>query len=190
MDPTRTSLLMRVKDPHNAAAWGEFHELYAPLLYAYARARGINHADAEEIRAACFETLVRQLPTFEYERSRGGFKSWLRTLVQRRVADFHRARREPSADNSLLDQVADQSPPPDEQWERAWRQRHLQYCMEKAATAVSQDAYSAFRMLVDERKTVPEVCQHLGWSANQVYKAKSRVLTAIRAELALLDPEL
>ena len=46
MTTTRTSLLMRIKDRRHEEAWGEFHELYAPLLHRCARGRGRAREDA------------------------------------------------------------------------------------------------------------------------------------------------
>ena len=39
---TRTSLLERVKDPHARESWREFFGIYQPLLYRYARTRGLD----------------------------------------------------------------------------------------------------------------------------------------------------
>ncbi len=189
MDETRASLLLRVKDPRDAVAWGEFHNLYAPLLYAYARGRGLNHEDAEDVRSTCYEALVKQLPGFEYDKTKGGFKAWLRTLVQRRVVDLLRQRREAHADSHELAAVADPTPGPDDLWEQSWRQQHLRFCVDKVRTQVPEQTYAVFRMLVDDDKTVPDVCQSLGLNSNQVYKAKARMLTLIRAEMAILDPD-
>lgn len=189
MDPTRTSLLLRVKDPRDQVAWGEFHELYAPLLYAYARARGLSHDDAEDVRATCYETLVKQLPDFEYDKAKGGFKAWLRMLVQRRVVDLWRRQRQEQAGSHELGELADPTPAPDELWEQSWRSQHLQFCLERARALVPQQSYAVFRLLVDEDCAVAEVCQRLGLNANQVYKAKARVLACIREEMSLLDPD-
>lgn len=189
MNPTRTSLLLRVKDPRDDAAWREFHELYAPLLYAYARARGLNHDDAEDVRSTCLEALVRQLPTFQYEKARGGFKAWLRTMVQRRVVDLLRRRHDRPAESQDLEQIADRDPPPDDLWEKSWRQRHLAYCVERVRLQVPDATYRAFRMLLDENLPVPDICSKLQITANQVYKAKARVLELVRQEMALLDPD-
>lgn len=189
MDPTRASLLLRVKNPHDAEAWREFHDLYAPLLYTYARARGLGHEDAEDIRSTCYEALVRQLPGFEYDKARGGFKAWLRTLVQRRVVDLLRRRTEAQADSEELAGLPDPTPAADELWEQSWRRRHLQFCVDRVRNLVSEQTHAVFRMLVDEDRDVPDVCQRLGITANQVYKAKARVLALIREQMALLDPD-
>lgn len=189
MDATRASLLIRVKDPHDADAWREFHDLYAPLLYAYAKARGLGHEDAEDVRSTCYEALVRQLPSFEYDKARGGFKAWLRTLVQRRVIDLLRQRTEAHADSQELAGVPDPTPAADELWEQSWRRRHLQVCVDRVRALVPEPTHAVFRLLVDEDRSVPEVCRSLGLNANQVYKAKARVLALIREQMALLDPE-
>ena len=72
MATTRASLLLRLKDPTDAEAWSEFHKLYAPLLYRYARRRGLSRDDAEEIRDQCLEVVTRKMPTFEYDKEKGG----------------------------------------------------------------------------------------------------------------------
>jgi hypothetical protein len=41
MDRTRSTLLMRVRDPADGRAWGEFVRLYEPLLTAYVRRKGL-----------------------------------------------------------------------------------------------------------------------------------------------------
>lgn len=180
MDTTRASLLIRIKDPRNTQAWAEFHDLYAPLLYRYARARGLCHQDAEDVRSKCYEAIVRQIPHFDYDKQKGGFKAWLRTLVNRRVIDFLRKRREVLADTDELASLASDEAAVDQLWEEHWKQQHLRYCVQQAGLHVSAQSFEAFRLLVEEHRSVPEVCQHLNINANQVYKARARVLAAVR----------
>ena len=46
---TRASLLVRLRDPGDNAAWGEFIDLYVPLVYGYARKQGLQDADAADL---------------------------------------------------------------------------------------------------------------------------------------------
>ena len=46
---TRASLLVRLRDPQDGTAWAEFVDLYAPLVYAYARKQGLQDADAADL---------------------------------------------------------------------------------------------------------------------------------------------
>ena len=61
---TRPSLLVRLRDPPDEQAWGEFVEIYEPLVYRLARRRGFQDADARELvqdvlgyRGICDRTL-------------------------------------------------------------------------------------------------------------------------------------
>lgn len=188
-DQTRPSLLLRVRDSTDQEAWTEFYELYAPLLYRYARAQGLNHADAEEIRSQCCESLVKQIPTFEYDRQKGGFKGWLRTMVSRRVIDRLRRNREKQLESADLRRLPCEEAPIDEIWERQWREQHLRFCVQALRSEVSDDTWEAFRLLVDEGMSVPDVCEQLGASANQVYKARARMLALVRKKLQYLEPD-
>ena len=183
MTTTRASLLIRIKDPRDTAAWAQFYDLYAPLLYKYARARGLSREDAEDIRATCYETIVAKIKEFQYDKAKGGFKAWLRTLVSRRVIDLLRKRREKHADSGQLRELADESPGPDELWEVQWKNHHLKYCVEQVRGSVPSLQFEAFEMLVLKCRTVEEVSEELGLNANQVYKAKSRVLRKVRAKI-------
>lgn len=187
---TRASLLIRVRDPRDAEAWAEFHELYAPLIYAFARARGLTHDDAEEVRSTCYEVLTRQLPHFEYDRAKGGFKAWLKTIVGRRVVDLLRRRREEIAPSHALREEPARSPDLDELWEVHWRRQHLRHCVEQLSTEVPANQYEAFRLLVHEGQSVATVAQTLDLNANQVYKAKSRMLQLVRERMTRLEREL
>ncbi len=46
VEATRASLLARIRDFRDELAWGEFAQLYTPLIYRFARRSGLQHADA------------------------------------------------------------------------------------------------------------------------------------------------
>ena len=46
---TRLSLLAKLNDPASEEAWAEFASIYQPLVYRVARAKGLQHADAEDM---------------------------------------------------------------------------------------------------------------------------------------------
>lgn len=185
---TRPSLLVRVRDQADAKAWDEFYELYAPLLYKFARAQGLPHADAEDVRSQCCESLVKQLPTFEYDRQKGGFKAWLKTMVSRRVIDRLRKRREHQLDSADLRAIPAEQQAADELWEQQWRQQHLRYCVQSLKGTVTESTWQTFQLLITDGLEVSDVCDQLGISANQVYKARKRMLELIREKMAYLDP--
>jgi RNA polymerase sigma-70 factor (ECF subfamily) len=188
VDTTRPSLLIRLKDPRDTAAWAEFEQLYAPLLYRYARARGLSHDDAEDVRASCYESIVRQIRSFDYDKQRGSFKAWLRTLVNRRVVDLLRKRRDEQAGSQQLAELPDREPQPDELWEQHWKEQHLAFCLEQVRHSVTAQTYEAFQLLMQDL-SVEDVCTRLGLVPRQVYRAKSRVLQLVRESMATMYAE-
>ncbi len=186
MTTTRKTLLGRVRDHDDSAAWSEFHAIYAPLLYRYARGRGLAESDAEEIRDQVLEVVVRRMPEFEYDRKRGRFKAWLYRIASGRIVDAHRRRRELRADSGELREIADPAPRPDEVWEREWRAGHLRAAIECARRRAGGRDAEIFDLLLQERP-VSEVCALVGVNANQVYKAKARVLRAVRDAMLRFD---
>ena len=146
-------------------------------------------AQTEDVQATCYEQIVRQIRHFDYDKQRGGFKAWLRTLVARRVIDLLRKHREPIADSHDLEAAPDPEPAPDELWEQHWKQQHLRYCVELVRQHVSAQTFQAFQMLMQDGASVSEVCDVLGMNANQVYKAKARVLELVRERMAAIYSE-
>ncbi len=185
-EPTRPSLLIRVKNPQDQEAWAEFYEIYAPLLYRFARSRGLNHADAEDVKSQCCEALVRQIPTFDYERHQGGFKAWLYVMVKRRVIDRLRRRTEHQLDSAELRQLP--AAETQDVWDLQWREHHLRYCVNSLRPTVRAETWAVFSLLIEEQLTVGEVATRLGITTNQVYKTRRRMLELIRRRIRELDP--
>ena len=189
MTTTRSTLLKRIKDRSDVEAWQEFHKLYAPFMYRYARGRGLSRQDAEEVRDQCLEIVARKIASFDYVKARGGFKNWLRRIVTRRVIDLIRKRREKTAGTDQLRALRASELQPDEVWEQEWKREHLKYCVNRVRNLVSEQSFRAFRLLVFEGYTVADVCSRLSLNANQVYKAKSRVLQHVREMLTEVGVE-
>lgn len=186
---TSRTLLHRLRNPADAEAWNSFFEIYAPLLESYARARGLSSSDAEEVRDECLALVTRRMPAFDYDCSRGGFQAWLYTLAHGKIVDHLRRRREPQPDTRDLGTLPDPSPGPDEIWERTWRREHLRFALSEARRRTPPRSFRVFELLLLEGLTVPEVCDRAGLNANQVYKAKSRVLACVREVMSRLGAD-
>src|SRR3954469_2676729 len=83
---THPSLLERLRDAGDAAAWREFDRRYGELIVRYARARGLQQADAEDVRQAVLLSLSRSMPRFEYSPARGRFRHYLGRVVRNAVS--------------------------------------------------------------------------------------------------------
>src|SRR5205823_3075416 len=119
---TSSSLLQRLRQPSDAAAWSRFVELYSPLLFSWARRLGLQESDAADLIQDVFATLVNKLPAFAYDRSKS-FRAWLRTVAlnQYRV---NLRRRAGNPARAAIDPDALAAPESEAVWEDEYR-RHV-----------------------------------------------------------------
>ena len=71
---TRASLVMRIADAGDAAAWEEFVRIYQPAIYRMARREGLQHADAEELAQEAMLAVARAVGRWEPDSERGAFE--------------------------------------------------------------------------------------------------------------------
>ena len=84
---TRPSLLLRLKDGRDGAAWREFHDIYARLILGYVRRVGSGPDEAEDLVQEVCIKVFRQIHRFDYSPARGRFCGWLRTIACNTVID-------------------------------------------------------------------------------------------------------
>ena len=89
--PTQPSLLVRLKDAHDREAWERFVDLYAPLVYAFVRKRGLQDADAADLTQDVLRQVAAAAKSLIYDPRRGSFRGWLFTVVRNRLTDHWRA---------------------------------------------------------------------------------------------------
>src|SRR5436190_9175974 len=107
MPDTSAGLLARLRDPDHGLAWDEFVDLYSPLLFYWARRIPLQDADAADLVQEVFAILVRELPAFEYDRSRS-FRGWLRTITLNKWREITRRKSDALArtNDSRIDDIA------------------------------------------------------------------------------------
>jgi len=154
--------------------------LYRPMLVRFARARSVTEQDAEDIAQQCLESISKHIRSFEYDRQRGGFKRWLHTLVNNRVRNLLRQRRERVAESADFKRPQERERPPEEIWEQLWLQEHVRYCLAKIRERVEDRTFRAFEFRTLREWPVDRVCQVLDMTPEQVHVAKSRVTRHLR----------
>jgi RNA polymerase sigma-70 factor (ECF subfamily) len=85
---TRPSLVLRVRDASDDAAWAQFVEIYTPLIYGYCRSRGLQDSDAADVAQEAMRMVAKAIGKFDYDPQRGKFWNWLLTIVRNRLHNF------------------------------------------------------------------------------------------------------
>jgi RNA polymerase sigma-70 factor (ECF subfamily) len=187
MNETRQSLLIRAQTGETAA-WKDLTDLYRPLILAWLNCQGVPAGDLEDLSQEVLLSVVQHLPGFQHTGHRGAFRTWLRTIVCRRTADYWRAldaatqAQGGSGVTAALQQLAD----PDSDLNRQWDEEHDRYVvhclLDRVQEAFEPVTLQAFRRLALDGVSGAEAAQELGLSVAAVYMAKSRVLARMRQE--------
>jgi RNA polymerase sigma-70 factor (ECF subfamily) len=191
MPTTRASLLVRLRDPHDRDAWGHFVEVYGPLIFGYARRRGLQDADAADVTQEVLQQLSHVIPEFAYDRGRGTFRGWLFTIVHHRVFDFaaRSRKQEHGSGDTGIQQRLEQRPGPEQEaeWNAEWQRRLFHCAAEWVRPSFEEKTWLAFwRTAVDGAKA-PDVANELSLSVGAVYIARSRVLAKIKERVQELE---
>lgn len=184
MVETRTSLLMRVRDPANAEGWSEFVSLYEPLLLSYVRHRGMAEHDARDVVQEVFATLVRSLPNFQLDHSRGRFRTWLWRVMHNAMVDWSRRRHcrtaaEDEARKETPLAVDPEEPEEEAEWLAAHRRRILQYVLEQIRGKSNATTWKCFDLHILQGRSSADVAAELGQTSNSVYVNASRILAKV-----------
>lgn len=177
---TRASLLIKIRDSGDDNAWQEFDRIYRPMLRRFALARGLGNADADDVTQQCMAAIHKHIATFQYDPTKGRFKSWLRTLANNRIRNLHRARRPQGANDEDFEQEQEREKAPDEVFEQLWLSAHLKYCLQQIRSEVGPVGFRAYKLYVIDEWPVTKVCKELDLTPGQLYKIKWRVTRRIR----------
>lgn len=187
VDPalTRASLLIQLREKDNHGAWQEFVKLYGPIIYGFARKRGLQDADAADLMQDVMRSVSGAISRLEYDQKQGTFRGWLFTITRNKIFNFLSARRirpQASGDsgtNQLLNSHPDENDG-SETWEQEYQRRLAAMAMEQIRGEFEAKTWRAFELTAVQGTAVAEASQQLSLSAGAIYVAKSRVLARLK----------
>lgn len=183
---TRLSLLVRLRDAHDRLAWEQFVGLYAPLVYGFARKKGLQDADAADIAQDVLTSVAQQMRQWEFDPQRGTFRGWLFTIARNRLRNWlaSPARRinGSGGDDHHEALQAEADPMLDEaDWDAEYARRVFHWAAAQVREQVSEQTWRAFEFTAINARSGPEVAEELGMTAGAVYLARSRVMARLKA---------
>lgn len=192
---TSTSLLdaARLQDQH---AWLRLVNLYEPLICDWCKASQIQPADISDIVQEVFAAVWKYLGDFQKTKPGDSFRGWLRVITRNKICDyFRRCKLQSVAVGGTTAQLQFQEIPEplsDESAEVAFgeEQRVFLRALELIQGEFEPKTWSAFWMMVVDRRSVAETAQELAISAGAVRQSKYKVLRRIRLELGNLMADL
>ncbi|MCA9285989.1 MAG: sigma-70 family RNA polymerase sigma factor, partial [Phycisphaerales bacterium] len=145
---TQATLLARLADRDDGTAWNEFCDRYGELIRGFARRRGVQDHDCDDIVQEVLIALASAMPQFRYDPEKGRFRAYLKTATIRAVCKKSFQRNRPVSLEEMEDAVASDSVSEsvDGHWEAEWRQYHLRLAMRTIEAEFNAADRSAFQL--------------------------------------------
>jgi RNA polymerase sigma factor (sigma-70 family) len=195
-NPTRVTLLAKLKKTENEAAWLEFENTYRGFILSLIVRMGINQQDAEDISQAVLTKVWQKIEDFEYNQNKGKFHNWLAAMTRNTVKDFFRTKKNFITGRDSVEYQEDyisieEQVLPD--IENLAREEWVLHITNLAWNNIKDDIYETkqevFKMISNE---VPnkEIAKKLGISEPSVRVYKAEVFEKMRTEINRLNREL
>jgi RNA polymerase sigma-70 factor (ECF subfamily) len=189
-EPTRMTLIERLKQWDDHESWRDFFDSYWKLIYAFALRSGLRPDEAEEVVQETVISVSRNIGKFKADSAFGSFKSWLMQLARWRINDQLRKRVREGSDRVNLprggtqegeevpavEQIPDSSANGlDAVWEEEWQKNILEAALARLRRRVSARHYQIFHTHVIDGTSASMTARMLGTSVAQVYLVKHRL---------------
>jgi RNA polymerase sigma factor (sigma-70 family) len=192
---TRYSLLVRIQDPQDHAAWLEFLAIYEPLVYSLARRKGLQDADARDLCQDVFRAVAKAVGAWKPDPARGTFRGWLFRIARNLLINHlqHERRQTRATGDSDVLRLLDAQPTNGDEHARTiefeYRRRLFQVAARGIETEFTSATWQAFWQTAVESLPVVRVAEALEMSVGAVYIARSRVLARLRERVQQIAGE-
>lgn len=186
-ETTQPSLLSRIRNPADKDAWRDFDEQYGELIVRYARSRGVQQSDAEDIRQVVMLNLARAMNQFQYSPAKGKFRNYLGRVVRNTIIQLN--SRPKIKQNALDSYVTDTVPSEeyvnnDELWDQEWMRHHYRMAMKTIRISFDPKSIEVFdRLLAGE--LVTHVATSFNLTTQAVHKIKQRIRNRLKIQIAV-----
>ena len=183
---TRASLILRLPDAADVAAWDEVLSIYGPLVYRMGLRQGLQAADADDLVQEVFTAVARSVSQWLERSDRGKFRAWLLRIARNTSVNFLTRRRHRPIGNGG-DEASDwmvDIPAPDcelsGEFDLEYRREVFRWAADQIQEAVTDNTWQAFWLTHVEGRSIAEVAEHLGISTGNVYIGRSRVMSRFK----------
>ncbi|TWU12098.1 RNA polymerase sigma factor RpoE [Symmachiella macrocystis] len=192
---TRASLLIRVRDPSNQAAWHEFVEIYRPVILRMARQKGMQDADAEDVAQRVLVSVAKTVEQCKYDPQRAKFRTWLHRVAHNAILNaLTRGKPDRGSGDSAIQAALNQhescTGPDSDLLRLEYRREVFRRAARQVRPEFQQATWDAFWLTAVEGGSVEAVAGKLVKNPGAIYAARSRIMRRIQEIISEYDGEL
>ncbi len=182
---TRASLILRLQDAKDMAAWDEFAGIYGPVVFNVATSRGFQVADAENLVQEVFMAVASSISNWLQRDDRGSFRAWLLRITRNAAVDMitQKATRSLGRDDSEAQVQLANLPAPSElssALDLEYERIVFQWAAHRVRESVAEHTWQAFWLTSIEELSVEATAVQLNTRPGNIYFARSRVMARIK----------
>jgi RNA polymerase sigma factor (sigma-70 family) len=186
---TRLTLLARLQEPANQAAWEEFVAVYEPAVYGFARKKGLQDADARDLCQDVLRAVALAIERWDPDPRRGSFRGWMFRIARNMLINFctHRRRHVGGTGDSAVHEALADLPGTmngdSALYEAEYRRQLFVWAAGEVHNEFSASTWQAFWQTAVEGRETKSIAAELGVSTGAVYIARSRVIARLRQRI-------
>lgn len=180
---TRSSLISGLK-ALSSDRWTSFVLVYSPLLKFWIQRKGVSGAAVDDVLQESLQSICLGIGNFQRDTAKGKFRGWIRTIVERRVADHFRQlpMELVTAPQTLANVPATPQKDPDSlDNEQRILEEIRARALELVRRSTTEKTWQMFWMSTVEQVSSSDIARQFGVSSAAVRVAKQRVLQRLRS---------
>lgn len=184
---TRKSLLSRIRSG-DEVSWEEFYKTYRPLILLRGGDLGLNQTEKEDLVQHVVLEFFKTSKTFLYDKGKGRFRDYLKTIIKYRAIDIIRKRRDQEFSIESEDFTIENLPEEaNDHWDEEWISHMLSQALEELKKQIEPTTYQAFDFYALQNEPPQKVAQMLDISVSSVFVYKSRAISKLRKIITTID---
>ena len=191
---TQVSLILRLGDPRDAAAWDEFVGIYRPVIVRLALAHGLQQCDADDLAQQVLLSVARRVPDWEADPQRARFRTWLGRVVRNAALNAITRRKPDRAVGgttalTLINGKVALDCDDVELIELEWRRQAFRWIADQIRDEFQPKTWEAFWLTAVDGLSAAEAAKQTGKSIGAVYVARSRIMARFQEQVRTLSGE-
>lgn len=185
---TNESLILRVKDPADAAAWSDFLSIYRPVVVRMACGRGLQHADADDLAQQVFLSVAKAIEAWEPDAHQPPFRVWLARITRNAIVNaLTRGRPDtPGGSTSvqeMLRELPDRNDETTQQFMEESRREAIRWATEEIQSEFTEVTWTMFWLTSIEGQSIAEVARLNDKTPGAIYMARFKVMQRLKEKV-------